>query len=272
MNAILGGIYSQQGEIMDSKVIVITGASGGIGAALAKHLGKQGHSLALGARRQQELEQVARESGSKAVAVFTDVTRRSNVEHLRDEALDKFGHIDVWVNNAGRGIGKRVMELTDSDVNDIFTTNFMSVFYGIQTIIPHFQQRGKGHLINVSSFLGKVPYVPFTSIYGASKSAVNAITGNLRTDLAAGYPDIHVSLVLPGIVKTDFSKNSLSAKAETDIARKDIKERPQTAEELAVIIASLIEKPVNEVYSRPELAERVLEYYRNPAGFEMKPV
>src|SRR2546426_10653716 len=180
---------------MDNRVTVITGASSGIGAALAKQLGSKGHSLVLAARRERELNQVARESGTEALVVPMDVTRRADHELVRDLALKKYGHVDVWTNNAGRGITKSVLELTDQDLDEIFDVVLKSVLYGMQTIIPHFQTRGRGHLINVSSFLGRVPLVSFRAAYSAAKSGVNVLTANMRMDLKAKYPSIHVSLV-----------------------------------------------------------------------------
>src|SRR5256712_14168807 len=149
---------------MNEKVTVITGASSGIGEALAKQLGAKGHRLVLGARRENELKRVAGEIGPNAVPVRTDVTRRKDVEYLRDIALERFGHVDVWVNNAGRGITKSVMELTDQEFDEIVAIVLKSVFYGMQTIVPHFLERGQGHLINGSSFLGCVPYIPYRTI------------------------------------------------------------------------------------------------------------
>ena len=96
---------------MNGKIVVITGASSGIGAALTRQLASQGHQLVIAARREKELKQVAAQTGSRATPVVTDVTRRADPENLRDFALKKHGHIDVWVNNAGRGITKTVMEL-----------------------------------------------------------------------------------------------------------------------------------------------------------------
>ena len=115
---------------MDKKVIVITGASSGIGAALARLFGSQGHSLVLAARREERLKEIAREFGSRALPVVTDVTKRKDVERLRDMALKEFGHIDVWVNDAGRGVTKTVMELTDGELDEMLNVNFKSVFYG----------------------------------------------------------------------------------------------------------------------------------------------
>ncbi len=161
---------------MPELVTVITGASSGIEAALARQLGAKRHRLVLAARRENELKLVAGQTGTEALCVITDVSRRRDLESLRDLALEKYGHVDVWVNNACRGITRPVMELTDQEFDDIASVVLKSVFYGMQTIIPYFQERGKGHLINVSSFLGRVPLVPCRSIHSASKSAVNTLT------------------------------------------------------------------------------------------------
>ena len=126
------------------KVVVITGASGGIGAALARRLGADGHALVLAARRADALEAVARDASADALAVSADVTRRADVERIRDEALRTFGRVDVWVNNAGRGITRPVLELTDDDVDEMMSVNVKSALYGMQAIVPHFVERGRG--------------------------------------------------------------------------------------------------------------------------------
>jgi NADP-dependent 3-hydroxy acid dehydrogenase YdfG len=126
------------------KVAVITGASSGIGAALAKQLGGRRYRLVLGARRERQLKESAGQAGAEAVPVLADVTRRRDVDHLRDVAMERFGHVDVWVNNAGRGSGKTVMELTEMELDEMIAVNLKSAYYGMQAIIPHFQNRGKG--------------------------------------------------------------------------------------------------------------------------------
>ena len=105
-----------------SKVVVITGASSGIGASLAKILGAQGNLLALAARRLKEPQQVAAASHPRALAVATDVTQRDEVNNLRDVALRSFEHVDVWINNAGRGINRGVLDLTDEDFTEAKTS------------------------------------------------------------------------------------------------------------------------------------------------------
>jgi short-subunit dehydrogenase len=257
-------------EVVMQKVIVITGASGGIGAALARELGKAGHRLVLAARRREELERVAREAAEDALAVPTDVTRREEVERLRDRALEACGRIDVWVNNAGRGISKRVLELTDADFDEMMTVNVKSALYGLQAVVPHFQQRGSGHLINVSSFLGRVPLVPIRSAYNAAKAALNALTANLRVDLKAEHPGIHVSLVLPGIVTTEFARNALGAATAAGSSYRPPASAasPQSAEEVAAVIARLIEHPQPEVFTNPAQIPIARQYYEDIAAFE----
>ena len=194
---------------MTAKVIVITGASSGIGAELALQLAQRGDKVVLAARRQAELEQAASRCGPQARAVVTDVTHRADVERLRDEALGAFGAVDVWVNNAGRGIGRPVLDLTDEDFDQMMAINTKSALYGMQVIVPYFKTRGEGHLINVSSALGRVPFAGYRSAYSASKAALNSLTTNLRMDLRREYPGVHVSLVMPPAVSSDFAKNAL---------------------------------------------------------------
>ena len=234
-----------------STVTVITGASGGIGAALARRLGRSGHQMVLGARREQALREVVAGVGGEAIAVPTDVTRREDVERLREAALERFGQIDVWVNNAGRGISVPVLELTDAQVDDIIAVNVKSALYGMHAIVPYFQQRGRGHLINVSSFLGRAPVAPLRSIYSAAKAILNSLTTNLRMDLAE-WPDIHVSLVMPGLVATEFAKNAGTVGPPPAASRNM---GMQTAEEVADLMADLIADPRPELFTNPRSVE-----------------
>lgn len=251
---------------MDSKTIVIVGASSGIGAALARMLGGQGHALVLAARRERELKAVAGESGGRAVIAVADARRREQVNAVRDRALEAFGSVDVWVNNAGRGISRRVLELTEDELDEMIAINLKSALFGMQAIVPHFQERGHGHLINVSSFLGRVPLVTFRSAYNAAKAALNALTANLRVDLAKDYPGIHVSLVMPGVVRTDFARNALGG---TPALPGGAGAGPsQTAEEVAEVIARLIAEPRAEVYTNPASAEIARRYFEDIAAFE----
>jgi NADP-dependent 3-hydroxy acid dehydrogenase YdfG len=251
------------------KTIVITGASSGIGAALAHHLGRQGHNLVLAARRAPALNAVAKDVTSHVITVCTDVTRRSDVNRLCDEALRGFGKVDVWVNNAGRGITRPVLELTDQEFDEMMAVNVKSALYGMQAIVPHFMARGEGHIINISSFLGRVPIATHRSAYNASKAALNALTANVRVDLARVYPGIKVSLIMPGLVSTEFARNALgTASATAPPWTPGAAMKPQTAEEVAEAIAGVIEKPVAELYTNPASAPMAQRYFQDVGGFE----
>jgi len=159
------------------------------------------------------------------------------------------------------------MELTDQEFDEIIDVVLKSVFYGTQTIVPHFQERGEGHLINISSFLGRVPLVSNRSIYSAAKSAVNVLTANLRVDLKAKYPQVKVSLVMPSLVETDFHRvagNPMAIKAGSQVGP----QRVQSANEVATQIASLIEHPVAELYTNPASSELARQYYADIGAFE----
>jgi NADP-dependent 3-hydroxy acid dehydrogenase YdfG len=241
---------------MKDQVIVITGASGGIGAALARLAGSQGARVALAARRPGELNAVAAQAGQDALAVVADVTQRRDVERVLDSALVRFGHVDVWVNNVGRGITKPVSALTDAEFDEMMLVNVKSALYGMQTVLPHFQGRGRGHIINLSSMLGRVPYVEMRSAYCAAKHALNALTANLRMELRVRYPGIHVSTVSPGVVATEFGMHALGGGF-------DSRQMPnaQPVEEVAQVIVDLIEHPQADVYTRPGMRDWVVSYY-----------
>jgi short-subunit dehydrogenase len=243
--------------------IVITGASGGIGAALAVQLGAAGHRVALAARRESELQEVARRAGDGAIVVPTDVTRRGDVERLRDRAVAAFGHVDVWVNNAGRGITRPVLELTDEELDDMIAVNVKSALYGMQAIVPHFVARESGHLINVSSFLSRVPFATFRSAYNAAKAALNALTANARVDLARAHPGIHVTLVMPGLVSTDFQRNARGGTPPLPPSTPS-----QTPEQVAAAIVGVIHRPVAEIYTNPQQAAVAVDYFTDVGAFE----
>jgi NAD(P)-dependent dehydrogenase (short-subunit alcohol dehydrogenase family) len=253
--------------IMAMRTAVITGASSGIGAALAEKFGAEGWNLVLAARRRPELETVAARAGGRAVPVVTDVTRRGDMEGLLARALEAFGGVDVWINNAGRGIGKRILDVAEEEFDEILAVNLKSVFYGIQVSVPYFQRKGEGHLINISSFLGRVPLGTFRSVYNAAKAGVNVLTANLRMDLRLSHPGIHVSLVMPGTVKTDFAQNAIGGTPPMPPGARSPMV-PQTAEEVAGLVWALVENPKAELYTNPATPDLAARYYRDVGGFE----
>jgi len=238
------------------QVIVITGASSGIGAALAQRVAREGGLPVLAARRERELEDVRSRCGSGAMTVLADVTRRDDVQRILDRALERHGHVDVWVNNAGRGITRLVSQLADTELDDMLRTNLTSALYGMQVALSHFKPRRRGHIINISSMLSRLPYVPWRSAYTAAKHALNALTASLRIELRPEFPEIHVSSVLPGVVATEFGVNALGGGADSRTLP-----NAQPVEEVAGVIAELIEHPRAEVYTRPGFRQQVLDYF-----------
>lgn len=252
---------------MTSRVIVITGASGGIGAAIARQLAVRGDKVVLAARRLVELKQVARGCGNDALPIATDVTRRADVYQLRDEALRVFGQVDVWINNAGQALSRQVLDLTDEDFDLMMTINTKSVLYGMQAIVPYYKEQGAGHLINISSALARIPFASYRSAYSASKAALNSLSANLRMDLRANYPNIHISVVMPPVVSSDFARNAIYG---TPLPPGGFRPgaTPQTPEQAAAAIVDLIDHPRAEIYTNPGQLEMVARYFADVSGFE----
>jgi len=242
------------------KVVVVTGASAGIGAELGRQLAAKGAKVVLAARRKEELDAVAKEIGEHALAVVADVTKKSDVMHLAEAALARFGRIDVWVNNAGRGISRSVADLSDEDLDAMWTVNMKSVVYGIQAVLPHFKARNAGQIINVSSGLSRAPLAPVRAAYGAVKSAVNMLTASLRVELKVTHPGIYVTLLLPGVVATEFGLNSMG------VGIVDNRKLPgaQSVEEAVRAIVDVIENPKPEAYTSAFIADVVARYQREP--------
>jgi len=239
-------------------VVVVTGASAGIGAGLARELAGRHASLVLIARREEQLQEMAATLGTPVEVVPGDVTRRADVERVLERALARFGGVDVWVNNAGHGITRPSLEaVTAEDLDVMIRDNTRSALHGMQVVLPHFKARKKGVLVNVSSMLSRAPEVVPRAAYSAAKAALNSLTESLRAELAKDYPGIRVVLAMPGVVATDFGNNALGGGP-------DSRSIPggQTVAEVARIIADgLFSGPV-DLYTRPGSLERVLDYFR----------
>jgi NADP-dependent 3-hydroxy acid dehydrogenase YdfG len=208
------------------------------------------------ARREKELRTIATRCGPEALPLVADVISREEIEGALATTLARFGHVDVWVNNAGRGITRMVSELTDDDFDEMMLVNAKSALYGMQAVLPHFKERGTGHIINISSMLGRVPMTLTRSAYSAAKHALNSLTANLRMELRERFPGIHVTSIHPGAVATEFGVHALHGGP-------DSRRIPggQTAEEVAKVIADVIEKPRADVYTRPRAQQMVVAYY-----------
>ena len=191
---------------IEGKVVAITGASSGIGRAAAQLLAARGAAVVLGARREQQLAAVAAEitaAGGRAVHLVTDVTRRHDLQALVGLACDRFGRLDVLVNNAGIGPISSFDALRVEDWDAMIDVNIKGVLYGIAAALPLFRQQGSGHIINVVSTAG-LKILPTMGVYAATKNAVRTITEALRQE--AG-PHLRVTEVSPGFVATDFAES-----------------------------------------------------------------
>jgi short-subunit dehydrogenase len=237
--------------------VVITGASTGIGEAAARLLCQQGHSLVIVARRKEVLDAVAAECGTEVLAIAADATVREDVQRVVREAIAHFGHIDVWINNVGQGISRLPSEVTDQDIDDMMRVNIKSALYGMQEVLPHFKERNAGHIINISSMLGRVPSAIIRSAYVGAKHFLNGFTATFREEVQATHPKIQVSLISPGVVRTDFGLNALHGGA-------DSRQLPysQAADEVAEVIAWVVKSRVPDAYTRKGARERVLQYFQ----------
>jgi NADP-dependent 3-hydroxy acid dehydrogenase YdfG len=241
-------------------VVVVTGASSGIGAALAQLLGSRGASVVLVARRAGALREVAARCGPHTLTIVADMTKRTEVRRVVDEALARFGRIDVWVNNAGQGITRLPTQLTEDDIDEMMRVNVKSVLYGMQEVLPHFKSRNAGQVINISSMLGRIPYVVARSAYSGAKHFVNALTANFRVEVQQSHPAIQFSLVSPGVVATEFGVNARHGGPDSRTLSDS-----QSPEKVAEVIAGVIESRHPDVYTRPGSHERVLSYFSSLA-------
>ena len=241
---------------MRKKVIVVTGASSGIGAAAAMRLARRGDAVVMVARRAKALQDVVDRCEGEALAVAADVTERAEVQRVVAESLRAFERIDVWINNVGQGITRAPSELTDDDIDDVMQVNVKSALYGMQEVLPHFKQRGDGQVINISSMLGRIPSAMPRSAYCAAKHFLNALTATFREEVQNTHPAIQFSLVSPGVVWTNFGRNALHGGP-------DSRELPdgQTPEDVAAVIAAVIDSRQPDVYTRAGAHERVVGYY-----------
>ena len=188
---------------MEGKVVVVTGASMGIGEAIAKVFADEGASVVLLSRDASRAEAARHRIGhtERTLAMACDVRNREDIDRALALTLHHFDRVDVWVNNAGVGIRDSVADMEMSASRELFETNFFAAIACMQAVVPAMREAGGGDIINISSVAGHIP-VPFMAIYSASKFAMNAIGKGARLELKRD--NIHVLTVCPGYVSTDF--------------------------------------------------------------------
>lgn len=246
-------------QSINSKVVVITGASSGLGEATARHLAAQGAKVVLGARRAERLEKLVAEiqaAGGQALAVATDVSQRADVENLVQQAIAKFGRVDVLINNAGIMPLSPLSKLRVDEWDRMLDVNVKGVLYGIAAVLPSMQAQQSGHIINLSSVAGLRVSSGVGTVYSATKFAVKAISEGLRAEMA--NDNIRVTTLYPGAIDSELKHGSsdeqVSAAIQTFYASNEI-----PADSVARAIAYAIEQPaevaINEITLRPTRQE-----------------
>ena len=243
---------------IEGKVVVITGASSGLGEATAQLLSAQGASVVLGARRIDRLRVLADElsrRGGKALAVPTDVIQCDQVKRLVDAAVQTYGRIDVMINNAGLMPQALLERLKIDEWNRMIDVNIKGVLYGIAAALPHMKQQKAGHFINVSSVAGH-RVGPGFAVYAATKYAVRALSEGLRQEVKP-Y-NIRTTVISPGAVATELP-NSVTDPQAAERIRKFYAEVAIPAESFARAVAFAMSQPeevdVNEILCRPTRQE-----------------
>jgi NADP-dependent 3-hydroxy acid dehydrogenase YdfG len=243
---------------IEGKVVVITGASSGLGEATARFLSAEGATIVLGARRQDRLKALAEmlaSAGGKALSVTTDVTDRAQVKRLVDAAVRTFGRVDVMINNAGL-MPQALLELLKVDEWDqMINVNIKGVLYGIAAALPHMKEKKTGHFINVSSVAGH-RVGPGFAVYAATKHAVLALSEGLRQEVKP-Y-NIRTTVISPGAVATELP-NSVTDPAAADRIKKFYADVAVPADSFARAVAYAMSQPddvdINEILFRPTKQE-----------------
>jgi NADP-dependent 3-hydroxy acid dehydrogenase YdfG len=235
---------------LPGKTAVVTGASSGIGEATARLLAQRGCNVALAARREDRLQDLAAELGEGALAVPTDVTDPAACEALVSRAVERFGSVDVLVANAGLGLYGSIPDGDPEDWRRMFEVNVLGVLYATRAAVRHMLERGSGDVVLVSSLAGRrVPGADGT-VYAATKHALTAVAEGLRMDVSAR--GVRVINVEPGLVRTEFPE-STSQSAEQFYAEKEYS--PIEAEDVATAVVYAVERPprvsISEIIVRP---------------------
>lgn len=232
-------------EEKTNKVVVITGASSGIGRATALELSKEGHSLVLASRTKKVLSDLAEECKSlgarEAIPYSLDVSYENEVSALAKKAVNEFGRIDVWVNNAAVTVLGKLEDIPTADIQRVIDVNVMGYIYGARAAVKRFKEQGYGTLINVSSIVG-ITGQPYVIPYSISKAAIRGLSFSLNQEVA-DYKDIHVCCVSPAVIDTPIFQNAANymgreVKAPTPVI---------PAKEVADAIRDLMDKPSFEV-------------------------
>jgi short-subunit dehydrogenase len=228
-----------------SRIVAITGASAGIGRAVALRLAHEGASLAICARRSDRLRQVAADieaAGGHALPVVGDVTSEHDMAELVRLSMERYQRLDVMICNAGFGVAGAIDAMPPGQMRKLLDVNYLGTYYAARAALPVFRRQGRGHFVIVSSIVGKRG-VPFMGAYSATKFAQVGLAESLRSELSGS--DIHVTLVFPVSTESEFV-DVMTRETGAEV-RRSAGPR-QSAEQVADAIARAIEHPVPELY------------------------
>jgi NADP-dependent 3-hydroxy acid dehydrogenase YdfG len=236
------------------KVVVITGASSGVGESTARLLAGNGAKVVLGARRKDRIDAVVKDitaKGGSALGFKTDVTKRGDVETLVKGAIDKHGRIDAIVNNSGIMPIAPMAALKVEEWDRMIDVNIKGLLYGVAAVLPQMQKQKSGHIINIASVIGIKVFAPGGVVYAATKSAVRVLTEGLRMELHS--QNIRCTMISPGAVATELPESS--SEEETRKNLREFYKMAIPADSIARAIAYAIEQPaeveIDEVVIRP---------------------
>jgi NADP-dependent 3-hydroxy acid dehydrogenase YdfG len=245
-------------EGIKDKIVVVTGASSGLGEATARLLSAQGATVVLGARRADRLQSLAKDleaRGGKALALTTDVRSREQVKALVDSAVQTYGRIDIMISNAGLMPQAPLERLKVDEWEQMIDVNIKGVLYGIAAALPHMQRQKAGHFINVSSVAGHRAGPGF-AVYAATKFAVRALSEGLRQEVKP-Y-NIRTTVISPGAVATELP-NSVTDPDASERIRTFYEQVAVPADSFARAVAFAMSQPpevdINEILYRPTRQE-----------------
>ena len=246
--------------MIKDKIVIITGASSGIGYATALSLAKEGAKLVVGARRTDRLEKLVKEieeNNGEILSQKFDVTKKSDCDDLVNTAIKKWGKVDVLVNNAGLMPLSFVKNLKVDEWDQMIDVNIKGVLYCTAAVLPHMREAKSGHIINISSVAGRIVF-PAGSVYCATKHAVTAFSEGLRQELSPRN-NIRVTTIEPGVVSTELT-NTITDESLEKFVETSKKMEALKAEDIASAIIFAINAPdhvsVNEILVRPTTQDR----------------
>ncbi len=265
----------------ERKIAIVTGASSGIGMETAMAFARRRYAVVLAARREDRLNEVAgrcRDFGAEAIVKPTDVADERQVEALVVEAVNRFGQIDVMVNNAGYGLFAQVHETSTEAMREIFDVNYFGLFYGCKAVAPIMIRQKSGHIFNVSSVIGKRG-TPFHGAYCATKFAVCGLTDALRVEMKPH--NVRVTCVCPALTETEFfSRSETGRKAQSSwqrvkgympaekVARKIVATVGKSKPELVFTLGGKFLAGISALF--PRAADAIMGFYRNDLARKLK--